>query len=86
MGHQGLIPNVVRRNAAAMRALKCGDLDGAVRACESDRRRLQNMLELIQRQVDSIEGAKALTAEFAEAIQEDPEAFEAACQEATGNG
>lgn len=80
MQHQ--IPNVVRRNKAAMHGLKCGDLDAVISACKRDETRLDGLLEQINRQYEAVEATRAGTIGFVEDISRDPEMFAAVCREA----
>ena len=79
---QNLIPNVVGRNKAAMQALRSGDRNAVVSACQRDAARIDALLEQIARQYDAVSETAAKQRGFAEDIARDPELFAAACREA----
>lgn len=78
-----LIPNVVWRNKAAVVALRNGDLDGVVQACQRDAGRIDGLLTQISNQYDAVSRTLEQERGFAEDVARDPEIFAAACQEAT---
>lgn len=78
-----LIPNVVWRNKAAVAALRNGDREGVIEACQRDAGRIDGLLTQISNQYDAVSVTLNQQRGFAEDVARDPEIFAAACREAT---
>lgn len=78
-----LIPTVVWRNKAAVAALRIGDRNGAIEACQRDAGRIDSLLTQISNQYEAVTKTLEQERGFAEDIARDPEIFAAACREAS---